>query len=330
MSTTIDLKEHPAVKALAAHQARVSETDVGFARRYLGLSASTWGLIKNGKYAAMVKDPDKILEACEAALRVLDDAQDRSQFAGESARILQFDHVAATLAAVKGCYGKPQNRFVVFLAPTGGGKTTVSRAIQENYLSAAIRVEASESWRKSYFAAAVTIARAAGYTESYPVTQGPAKVEADLMSIFGVEGRVLVIDEGHYCGPAALNLLKFLLNRTTCRIVLVAIPELWERMEKAAYKEVEQLRRRTAAKIILATLTPADVKKFLTARLPGFADLGDETKEVVNLCCTAANKFGYFDTLDRICTEFATEAGGRPASLELVKAALKRVEALRS
>lgn len=331
MSNPIDLQDHPAVKALVAHQARLSETDVGFARRYLRVSGSTWGLIKSGKYAGMVKDLDSILHTCKSALAVLDDQEEQAHLPGAPAKILKFDHVAAVLGAVKGCYGQPQNRFVAFLAPSGGGKTTVARAIEETYLQAATRVEASESWRKSYFAAGVTVARACGFTANYPVTQGPAKVEADLQGYFAKEGSVLVIDEGHYCGPAALNLIKFLLNRTSCRIVLLAIPELWERMEKAAYKEVEQLRRRTAAKIVFAKLELSPVKQFLKSRLAGFSDLeAKDAGEIANVCATEANRFGYFDTLERICAEVTDEAGSRPVSLDLVKAAISRVGALRS
>lgn len=330
MSDSIDLKNHPTVKALAAHQARLRETDVAFARRYLRLSPSTWGLIKSGNYADMVKDLTGTIETLEAALRVLADQLDRSTLAGDSAKILRFAHVRAALTAVRECYGQPQNRFVVFLAPTGGGKTTLARALGEEYMSAVVRVEATEAWRKSYFASGAAIARGAGLPAQYAATQGPAKMEADLLDLFSTEGRILVVDEGHYCGPAALNLLKFLLNRTTCRVVLLAIPELWQRMEKGAFKEVEQLRRRTAAKVVLGTITLEEAAEFLTARLPGFSDLNGQRPHITELCCDAANKFGMWDTLDRICAEFVRESAGRPAAVDLVKAALKRVEALRS
>jgi type II secretory pathway predicted ATPase ExeA len=159
---------------------------------------------------------------------------------------------------------------------------------------------------------------------------GPSKVEDDLVNLFAVEGRILIIDEGHYCGPQALNLIKFILNRTSARVLLMAIPELWGRMEMAAYKEVEQLKRRTAAKIVLAKVGMDEARKFLVARLPGFEDMNGERQAVTKLLCDAANSFGLWDTLDRVCTEFTKEAGGRKASMDLVRSSLRRVEALRS
>ena len=44
----------------------------------------------------------------------------------------------------------------------------------------------------------------------------------------------------------------------------------------------------------------------------------------------AANRFGLYDTLERICVEVQSETGGKDASLDVVTAAIKRVEALRS
>lgn len=330
MSEKIDLKNHPTVKGLVAHQARLAESDAAFTRRYLDISSSTWSLIKSGKYADMVQDIEPTLLKCAASLAILDDEAERLTLRSDSTKILRFVHVQAALNAVTGCLGQPQNRLVVFLAPTGGGKTTLTRALTEKYKANHVHAEATEAWRKSYFAAGVNLCRAIGYTEQYPVTQGATKVEADLQNFFSVQGRILSIDEGHYCGPAALNLIKFILNRTTARVVLLAIPELWERMEKAAYKEVEQLRRRTAAKIVLKQIKLNEARQFLQERLPGFDTLNGEREEITKLCCEAANTFGLWDTLDRICTEFVRESAGQPASMELVKAALKRAEALRS
>jgi type II secretory pathway predicted ATPase ExeA len=324
------LKEHPTVKALAEHQVRLHESDVAFGRKYLRIAGSTWGLIKRGDYAGMVQDLQPTLEKLAAALALLNDQALRADLAGDSGVILPFGHIKAALQALKECYGEPQNRLTVFLAPTGGGKSTLARKIREDYLGNAVLVEATEAWRKSYFAAAVAVARACGSSTQFTVTAGVTKVEDELVDKFGAEGRVLCIDEGHYCGPAALNLIKFLLNRTGVRVLLMAIPELWQRMEKGAYKEVEQLKRRTAAKVTLAKVSTDEAREFLSAKLPGFESMNGERAAVTRLLCDAANRFGLWDTLARVCKEFAKEAGDRPASMDLVRSALNRVEALRS
>ena len=48
-TTAIDLKNHPLVKELAAHQERLGLSNKAFARRYLGISDPSWVTIKLGK-----------------------------------------------------------------------------------------------------------------------------------------------------------------------------------------------------------------------------------------------------------------------------------------
>lgn len=325
MSENIDTKNHPTVKALVEHQERLEDSDAVFARRYIGVSAASWSLIRGGTY--MAKDPTAMLDRCEAALQTLNDQAEQTGVAGEKAKIIDLSHVRAALNAVKGCYDEAQNRLVVFLAPSGGGKTTLTRKLKETYLGGAVCGEATETWRTSYFNAGVAIAEWLGITEQFT---NPRTVEAAILDKLTITPRILAIDEGHYCGPQALNLLKLILNRTSSRVVLLAIPELWARMEGTAYEEVKQLRRRTYAKIVVPEVTIDACRKFLNARMQGYAGVNGDEKQVVAAVCEAANKFGLFDTLDRICSEVRKEAGKRDASFDLVKAAIKRVQELNS
>lgn len=327
MPENIDTRNHPAVKALITHQERIEETDAVFARRYIMCSASSWSLIKSGQYTA---DPTKMLDRCETALRMLNDQSERSESTNTAkGKIIDFPHVKATIAAVKKCYDEPQNRLVFVLAPSGGGKTTIARRLSEQYRGASVAIEATESWRGSYFYALAAVAEAIGIPEA---SIDPRRLENAVFDELTRSPRILVIDEGHYLGPAALNLQKAILNKTDARIVLLAIPKLWEDMAKKAYEEVLQLRRRAVAKIVVVEISTSDCRKFLAEKLPGYDGLNGDEKAVVEKCCETANRFGLFDTLERICTEVREENGNNPKSLALddVKAAIKRVEALRS
>ena len=328
MSDKIDTKNHPTVKALIALRDRLELSDAGLARRDRNSSKTTWSQLQSGTYPA--QDPAAILERCESGLRLLEDFAERTTAAGQEARaeIIDLPHVRATPAAVKRCHGEPQNRLVVVLGPSGAGKTTVCRRVCEAYGHAAVAIEATESWRTSYHYSLAAVADAIDIPEA---TIDPRRLEGFVFDELARTPRILVIDEGHYFGPPALHLLKVILNKTETRIVLAAIPELWHRMEKKAYEEVLQLRRRTAAKVVVMEVTRDDCRTFLKRKLPGYTALEAEEKQVVAACSVAANRFGLYDTLARICSEVRTELGEKePASLDAVNAAIRRVEALRS
>lgn len=323
MSEKIDTKNHPTVKALIEQATRLDLTDAVIAKRYIGISKTTWSQLQSGTYPA--QDPAPMLEKCAAALQLLIDEAERAEFGAQGA-IVALPHVNAALAAVKGCHGSPQNRLVVYLAPSGGGKTTLVRRLQETYRSAAVFGEATETWRGSYLNAAADIAAWLGIEGDFV---NPRKAEAAVLGRLAATPIILCVDEGHYCGPEALNFIKAILNRTLCRVVFLSIPELWSRMEKKAYEEAKQLRRRTHAKIVIESVSPGDCRTFIRAKLTGYDAKAADEKAIVGVMCAAANDFGLYDTLQRICDEVAKECDGGPATLDLVTAAIKRVEALR-
>ncbi len=327
MSEKIDTKNHPTVKALIEHRDRLDISDTVFARRHLGIAPATWSLLMSGTYP--VQDPTPMLDRCADALQVLTDAAEHAETAADKdERIVGLTHVRAAIAAIKGCHKSAQNRLVLFLAPSGGGKTTLNRKLRDTYRSQLVSVEATETWRGSYFNAAADVAEALGITETFT---NPRAVEAAVFDELNQSPRIVYIDEGHYCGPQALNFLKAILNKTPARVVLASIPQLWARLEEKAFEEAKQLRRRTHAKIVVASVEASDCRAFIEVKLPGYSGLKkDDEVAVVAAMASAANKFGLYDTLERICKEVELEAKGRPATVELVEAAIKRVEALRS
>lgn len=328
MSDKIDTKNHPTIKALSEHRDRLDISDAVLARRYLNVSKTTWSQLQSGTYPA--QDPTPMLEKCADALQVLIDESERADTAG-AGQVVDLPHVRAALAGIKGSYGAAQNRLIVYLAPSGGGKTTLVRKIRETYRSLAICGEATETWRGSYLNAAADIAGWLGVDGDFV---NPRKAEAAVLDQLAVTPRILCIDEGHYCGPAALNFIKAILNKTDTRVVFLSIPQLWKRMEEKAYEEAKQLRRRTHAKVVVEEISESDCRKFVANRLDGY-DLADgDEKKIVAAIITTANRFGLYDTVERICTEVITEISAQKKSraidLDDVTAAIIRVEALRS
>lgn len=323
MSEKIDTKNHPTVKALIEHRDRLNISDAILSRRYIGISKTTWSQLQSGTYPA--QDPSAMLDRCAAALQILIDESERAD-AGKTNSVIELQHIRAVVSAVKGCFGAPQNRLVVFLAPSGGGKTTLLRKLSETYRSAAVCGEASETWRNSYFNCAADIAQWLGIDEEF---SNPRQVENAVIDNLLETPRVLCIDEGNYLGAAAMNFIKLILNRTQTRVVLIAIPELWTRMVEKAAKEAEQLRRRTHAKVVVTEVPLSDARKFVAAKLASYDPKAPDEKEIIAAIVAAANRFGLFDTVARICTEMEAEGSGKEMTSDVVTAAIRRVEALR-
>lgn len=320
MPTPIDTKNHPAVKALAAHQEQLGATNKAFARRYLRCSDATWSTLKSGTYPSENVEP--WIERCVAALSQIEDEVQ----ATPTSKLLELSDARAAITAVRRCANEERNRLVVYLGDTGAGKTKLVSLLREKHLSNIVALEATESWRDSYSSPVFALCEALNLPET------PSSVrEAEELAINALveSPRILVMDEGHHCGKPALNLLKLVLNRSRSRVVVLAMPQLWDQMQKKAWYEAAQLRNRTYAKVTVTQIGVDDAKLFLAAKLRDYATLDSAAaKEVVALARTAANKFGLYNTLQRICDEVAEEKVA--TSVDVVTAAINRVEALRS
>jgi len=320
---------HPTIAALIAHQERLHLSDAKFAAARLQCAASTWLRVKSGSY--QVDDQTQILQRLDGALAALDD-EAASPAAAASARVLPLASVRSVTAAVRAALGEPRDRLVVALAPTGGGKTSVAKALLDTYPGRVALVEATEPWRKSYLAACEAIGAAVGMREIPSATRA---AESALLAHLARAPRVIVIDEAHYLGPQTANLAKAILNRTPCVVVLLAIPALWARTRRQAWEEAEQLRSRTCALLQLDQVQRADIDALLADRLPApsWAEASPPQRpQILEIIAKAANSFGLLDTVERIAREILHELGADPAplTLDITTAAVRRIQALRA
>ncbi len=122
--TEIKTNEMPVVKRLIELQGTMP--DEKFAR-FLGCSGSSWNRIKTGEYGA---NPEKMLERCDNALKKIEDKLASTKRLEPSRVIIPTDAMTAGLQALKECAEHPTNRLVLYLAPTGGGKSTFLRKLK--------------------------------------------------------------------------------------------------------------------------------------------------------------------------------------------------------
>lgn len=302
-----------------------SLSDAQFVQRHLTISPTTWSRLNNGTYAADASGAFVKLDANLRQMRV--ESARNSKLTGSKV-FFAFAQQSLAIAAVTTCKLKTAddpNRFVAYLAPTGGGKTALGRELK--IMHDGILVEGRESWRKSYYAALCDIGAAAGVSAE-DIAKGEHAAEVALLKKLNANRRVLIIDEGEYFGPRTVNLVKLILNQSPTVVVVLAIPELFERWQKAAWQEAKQINRRAEAIVSLEVVTPEEVQKFADDKLTA----GGYVKTVAGLIAKAANEFGGYDLVTRVVAQLAVEEAGEVVSesaaeqaILCVKKLLKRV-----
>jgi hypothetical protein len=277
-------------------------TDKDFCREYnFGFHESTWSKVKRGVYGG---DAAKAETACASMLRRIQERKAIAQKVRGGIKFLDFTPMQTVLDRIGILLEEPtgsnQNRLVMYLAPSGGGKTTLARETAARH--GGIVVEGRESWRGTYGKsngynnACLDICRAIGVTET-DIDRNPRLAEAALIKFLKARKIVLVIDEGEYFGPQTLNLIKLILNQTPTIVLLLAIPELWDRVQKKGYVEAQQIMRRTDHVERLEHIHPPEVERFLTAT---GVNLNGSAKRSSEIVAKHANEFGRFDLIKRV------------------------------
>lgn len=284
--------EHKVIlNALDALREKLGISDEAFAKKYLSFSHTTYYRLLGDKYTG---DTEKnMVKAKNDLVNLREELAIRSELRPVD-HIYKTRHISAIANSVAIARSSPtKNRMVFFLAPTGGGKTTICEYIADKYKAPVI--EATEAWRTSYLAGCACIAEAFGSTEKMHTAR---KAEAGMLEALSRERRVLIIDEGNTFGPHTANMLKLILNRTETVVLVAAIPFLFNRMKLGAWAESSQLIRRTTTFIHIDKLDIKDIA-------PMFPAVDD--KAILDLITTAANTFGLYDMAARVRDELGTK-----------------------
>jgi DNA transposition AAA+ family ATPase len=287
------------LKQLRELQTQLSMSDAAFVREHLTLSSTTWSRLNSGTYSANAASAFVTLDGDLRQLRVK--LATDHKITGNRP-FYEFSQQQAVISAVTSCKLKPEDdpvRLVVFLSESGGGKTRLAREL--TVMHNGLMIEGRESWRKSYYAALCDIGAIAGVSAD-DLKRGEHSAEVGLIKKLKANRRVLIIDEGEYFGPRTINLVKLILNQTPTVVVLLAIPELFARWQRAAWEEAKQLNRRAEAIITDSKVTPDDVQLFFAGRVTLH-----EAGAVCAMIAKAANEFGRYGMVERIVDQLVAE-----------------------
>jgi DNA transposition AAA+ family ATPase len=208
-------------------------------------------------------------------------------------------------------------RFILIEGDSGTGKTQSLKLLQRQYGQRILAIEASEVWNDSPNAMLKELLNGVGIKEMPMIASDRLKMFIDYCNITRV---AIAIDEGHHMGPRCLNTIKSIINQTASEVIILAMPTLWRRLERAAYEEVRQLTgNRLAERIRLDGLRENDIKKLLNRRLSKFS--GNE-KFAIKMLMDRAPRFGNFAFVRDVLKQAAKQADGEPVTQEIFNSAV--------
>lgn len=307
-------EQREVIDGLVQCQKKLGVTDEHFAKRHLqGYSGSTWSRLRDGKYR--VKNLDRVFAELRIALRSV---RQRIAVQARSVDVGTFhesDHFKAVFTAIEEAMSATnENRLVVNIAPTGGGKSRLCNEVAKVQTTTIVR--ASRAWHSSYYFAALDVARSLGAVGHFG-SAGEARI--GMLDQLRELKRVLAIDEGNYFGPKSIDMLKDILNETDSAVLLCLTRTHWLNM-KRYWSSFDQVQRRIHKVFELEKIAPSEVLPFLAD-----AGLNGDAKEASVVLAEAANLFGHFDTIQRVIKRLQERAGEHPTTDD-VRAAIEFVQ----
>jgi hypothetical protein len=288
-----------------------------FAKRHLPFDSSKWSRIcavldpaAELSYFDMVQDRQSVFDDLALALREIHVDRERAAKYCEN-KIIATPEYKQVVQAVRDVRQKTSpERLIIYLAPTGGGKTFLCEYLRTE-LGASV-VETREAWKRSYSTALQDICRSCRIRLANETV--PSKMEDRMIDGLSSRTTVLAMDEGEFFGTAALNGIKLLLNKSRVTIVIAAIPEAYDKWNRYCPMEALQLSRRTYA-IIESKCDVENVKSF-------FAGIKFENpKDSFAAIAKTANELGAYSLMRRVRDAISDD---QPVSAEAVAKAITK------
>lgn len=281
-------------------------SDEAFVSRYLPYSTTVWSRVNSGVYKGNL---DTVQRRLAQAADDIEGRLDSIRLRRDTSKGFVLTKFAAAVAGAHkralddgdGC------RIVVALGPTGAGKSTISRWLEKRH--DAIYVEGRQSWKSSYKAFCLDVAHAAGKVLTAKRID-ERQAEDAVLDALGSRHGTLVIDEANtQCGAVA-DAIKLIINRTNHAVVIFAIPEHWDDFATENTNEVKQVINRCQAVLRFTALPDNDVGEFLAASFAG------NRKAAYRQIAQAANSFGAYKTVKRVCDILNATDGATDADVE--------------
>ncbi len=308
-----------AIAQLIATQQQLGMNDTEFCAG-ADLDATTWSRLRKGIYITR-QGPGKQIVALKRHsknLCVRKQMNDNRASLGLDTRdFIRFADYDAVLAAVNSAIATAErggeNKLVIYVAPSGGGKTRAALQLTREGFKARM-VTARPSWSRSYFPALLAIARCLDMGDDYRVAH---HVERDVLKAMEPrsERGVLIINEFEMVCKPMQDFLRSILNETSWAILILITPEGYRKLLRRGGGGIEQLMRRCEAVIESSEVTGPQVQAFFEQHWPLTPELKTAALEVAQ----EAQRFGGFDCICCVIDYLVTEFGEVPPTLQQVR-----------
>ena len=238
-----------------------------------------------------------------------------------------FDFMRDAMATVgEAMQVSDETRLVLITGGSGAGKSSFLSTLQHDKLTANItyRTEATEAWRSQSVELLGSLLTELGAYDRDPTREDKTRPDPEKILPQGSGTRlrklidkldskrlILAIDEAHHIGPEGYNIIKTIINQTRAIVVMAAIPELIQRINRQSHAEASQLfNNRLFAHIRFGVPNAADTLEFLKRRGVKFTtprEANAIAEKVSNDCAT----FGLWKYIKR-CTREARKQGAGP------------------
>lgn len=270
-------------------------SDAAFAKTYLPFSETSWSRLKSGKYGA--GEERLLAKAALAAEEIPARIEALRRAAGADESFVHTSIARAAISAVRAARDSGSRRIVPVVAPTGFGKSALSR-----YFAArgAIVVSGRQAWQYSYKAFCLDVCTECG--AAMPKSTSESDAELEMIRRLRVKGAgLLFVDEANTVGGAFANALKLIHNQTEFSIIVAAVPGPWDKFCARAEEEVRQVINRCQPIIRASRLLESDITPFLGQT--GFADT--VIRAILPTVAGLANTFGGVATVLQLAAELA-------------------------
>lgn len=307
---------HRVMRELIQKQGSLS--DRLFSAKLIAIGPTTWHRLKKGEYMG---DNVKAWTNVQNSLVLIKEQEALNAIRPNE--LVPMTHQETIIQAIRSAQSEERDRFIAFLAKTGGGKDYLAKAICEAFPQSCLLLDASPTWRSSYYAPIAAIADRLGIIG---IPCRSAAAEQAVFQHLKSHKRIIIINEANYFSADTLNFLKSTMNETKCVVVVLALPLLWENLEKKAWKEADQVVNRTYLKLTYETISVEDLRRAIASEVPRWNTLGSDSRAAETLLLNAAHSFGLWNTIFPVLTQLSDR---EVLTLEDVKQELKIRDALR-
>lgn len=299
---------------------RPSISDEGMLRQFPALgSTKTYKSLREGKTTGLVLENHlPRYRGVLANIEALATAAATEEIYDDLAPTVDVSFAVARLIPNRG-----KERLVLVEGPTGSGKTESLRIIAAKYRGTVAEIEAHEGWA-SLSCALGEILQSLGVKKQDTPRSKADKLEK-IIAMLQESRTILVIDEGHHMTAECLNIVKTLINRTQCLIVIGTIGTLWTKLTARNWEEARQLiHNRLLERVVLRAPDSSDVEQFLRRRIP----LLTATRSAFTRIASMAESSGRFAFLRRIAEAVKSNDGDVDAGAIIAAAEHIRTQVL--